>query len=310
MLPAELTTLLEDLGLDAPGLQVVEASGAIAAGAPLLAQATGGVDPLAFCTQLHERASACLPAEAPVLLLLEGRPADAELAGWRNALWPWLHVVCVYRLGGGRVERETLQGRAPLDGPCAVEGVVLVGRRKDHVLSPAGCRVDLRAGRAIQLVVDLSPFGQFAPPHPGLELGSTHEVVGYAIPFTLARLPRGDRDREDEAAPSLDETSRKRRLAGATGRDEHHRSSALRHSTFSTCSRRRSNARIGTGAEPRSDLVDQRGEGDPNEQVSQEAIEAVAGEVENAGAEQRMECEERGAIGRKTLVDLPTARGA
>lgn len=148
LLAEEFAPILEDLGLAADDLQLVDpapppptgrkAAPTLEPGHPLLVGQIGaGVDAKSFSKRLIERADAALPEDAPVLLFLKDLRPDAQLAAWRNGLWPWLHVVCVYRIQGGRAERETLQGRASLEGTCSIDGVMLVGRRKSHVLSPA-----------------------------------------------------------------------------------------------------------------------------------------------------------------------------
>jgi len=70
-----------------------------------------------------------------LLVVVEGRPADSELAAWRNALWPLLHVGRVYRSDGAAIRCQTLQGTAAVAGAlpaCAV----LVAARRTRVLSP------------------------------------------------------------------------------------------------------------------------------------------------------------------------------
>ena len=135
LLPGEFTPILVDLGLDAA---TPRGSTPGAAGAGLLIGQIGGpVDVPGVCAQLQKQSNAALHESSPALLFLEGARSDRELAAWRNALWPWLHAVCLYRIRGGLIERETLQGRTQLEGSGSKDGVLIVGRRKDHVLSPA-----------------------------------------------------------------------------------------------------------------------------------------------------------------------------
>lgn len=86
------------------------------------------------------RRFAALDAElsdnAPFMLAVEGRPDDARLAMWRNALWPLIHVGAILRVEGGRARRITLGGSEKVEGDFPFEGVVLFGRRTTHVMSP------------------------------------------------------------------------------------------------------------------------------------------------------------------------------
>ena len=80
----------------------------------------------------EERAS----RDGAILLLLHGAPGEAELARWRNALWPFAHVGTIYRLSHAGIDRRTLEGTTRLRGGTGVHGVLLVGHRREHVLSP------------------------------------------------------------------------------------------------------------------------------------------------------------------------------
>ncbi|MCP3916635.1 MAG: class I SAM-dependent methyltransferase [bacterium] len=77
-----------------------------------------------------------LQAGAALLVFVEGAPDDARLAAWRNALWPRLHVVALYRCGEGRARRQTLQGTQPLEGATPLVGVVLLAHRRTEVMAP------------------------------------------------------------------------------------------------------------------------------------------------------------------------------
>jgi SAM-dependent methyltransferase len=74
--------------------------------------------------------------DGALLLLLHGPRTDPELARWRNALWPFAHVSVLYRLSHGGIDRENLQGRTRMRGGTGIHGVLLVGHRREHVLSP------------------------------------------------------------------------------------------------------------------------------------------------------------------------------
>ena len=77
-----------------------------------------------------------LGESAPLLLAIEGRPDDARLAMWRNAVWPLVHVGAILRVEGGVARRITLSGTEKLDGTFDFEGAILFGRRTEHVMSP------------------------------------------------------------------------------------------------------------------------------------------------------------------------------
>ena len=82
--------------------------------------------------RLHEE----LGETSPLFLVIEGRPDDALLAMWRNALWPLLHVGAILRVESGRAKRITLSGAEKVEGPFDFEGAILFGRRREHVMSP------------------------------------------------------------------------------------------------------------------------------------------------------------------------------
>ena len=143
--PGDFGPVLDDLGLKAADVVVVDPAPPPSSARPppplgtgplLVGQIGGGLKAAAACARYRERADACLPPDAPALFFLKDPRPDQELAHWRSALWPWLHLVRVYRIEGGAIERELLQGREPLAGRCERTGVVLVGMRREHVLSP------------------------------------------------------------------------------------------------------------------------------------------------------------------------------
>jgi SAM-dependent methyltransferase len=137
-----LALVLEDLGiradrvrsvLEEPGAKRADATHALAAIAPGAA-ASAAID--AAAAEVVRLASERMSADGALLCLLHGKRADAELARWRNALWPCAHVGVLYRLSHLGIERETLQGRTKLRGATGVHGVLLAGYRREHVLSP------------------------------------------------------------------------------------------------------------------------------------------------------------------------------
>lgn len=91
----------------------------------------------AACALAEER----LSESGALLLFLEGRRTEAELAAWRNALWPLLHTSVHYSVDPQRVTRRTLSGKTSLDAGerkahRVRSGQVLVARRRIHSMSP------------------------------------------------------------------------------------------------------------------------------------------------------------------------------
>jgi len=127
--PTDFSAVLKDLGLDPQELSSL-------GGGPapnLFATARTGD---ALASNFEERVDADLAPEGALLLLLEGVADDRELARVRNRLWPLLHVNTLYRLAGGCVRRQTLDGARDVEGDVQREGVLLVARRRTWVLSP------------------------------------------------------------------------------------------------------------------------------------------------------------------------------
>lgn len=138
----DLAPILADLGL-APGELHVLAPGAeAAAGAPspgsaLFGPVPGGAPIQQAAREIVQRCEPLLAADGHLLVVLNGAPAAEELARWRNALWPVVHVVALYHVHDGRAERELLQGRETLAGACVGACTTLVGVRREHALSPS-----------------------------------------------------------------------------------------------------------------------------------------------------------------------------
>ncbi len=81
-------------------------------------------------------AEAQISADGALLVLLEGARDDAEIAALRNALWPFAHVVAIYRMSHGGIERATLEGTQKLRGATGIHGTLLVARPRAAVLAP------------------------------------------------------------------------------------------------------------------------------------------------------------------------------
>ncbi len=144
--PEDFTPLLADLGLEPSQFAVVDpappppSEGKAPPPVPranlIFGQIGTGLDIPRAAELYRQRGNASLPADGWALFFLKDARTDAELARWRNHLWPWLHVVALYRIAGGRAERETLQGRTPVAGEIAKSGVMIVAQRREQVLSP------------------------------------------------------------------------------------------------------------------------------------------------------------------------------
>ena len=142
----EFAPIVADAGVELGELQVVDPAPpppsenkplpALRKAPFLLGPIGAGLDIAAACRLYRQRGEKALPAGAPALLYLKDARPDEELARWRNHLWPWLHLSALYRVAGGRAERETLHGREGLAGECARPGVVLLGRNRRDALSP------------------------------------------------------------------------------------------------------------------------------------------------------------------------------
>jgi len=85
---------------------------------------------------LHDRLDPQLEPDGAVVLELERDEGEAHHARWRNELWPWLHLVAIYRPQDGRLTCLTVEGKRKLDAPADGAKVWLVGRRREWVLSP------------------------------------------------------------------------------------------------------------------------------------------------------------------------------
>lgn len=75
-------------------------------------------------------------ADGALLLFLAGKRPDHEIAAFRNELWPFAHVVALYRLSHREVVRTTLEKSEGLRRGSGLHGVVLVAHRREIVLAP------------------------------------------------------------------------------------------------------------------------------------------------------------------------------
>ncbi|MFT5049050.1 MAG: 2-polyprenyl-3-methyl-5-hydroxy-6-metoxy-1,4-benzoquinol methylase [Chlamydiales bacterium] len=126
---AAVTPIFSDLGVSSSQLQAADGQ----PGPLWFALPAGSTPGHSFFEHLKPQ----LGEDSPLLVGVPGHPDERELAAWRNALWPWVHVFALYRCKRGETRRQTLQGRQSLEQPVDFEGVILAGRRRTHVMSPA-----------------------------------------------------------------------------------------------------------------------------------------------------------------------------
>ncbi|MFN0243654.1 MAG: class I SAM-dependent methyltransferase [Planctomycetota bacterium] len=138
MKTAPLAPVLEEEKLDAARVRAFGDAAAPASGTRHALVATAaGTKPDAAAAELVRFAKESLSDDGTLLVFVPGTPADAELAGWRNAAWPLLHAVAVYRLSqAAGVTKSTLQGTTKLRRGTGVHGAVLVLRSRAAVMAP------------------------------------------------------------------------------------------------------------------------------------------------------------------------------
>ena len=159
LVPAEFEAVLTDLGLAGDSVRFLDPAPPAADGRRQAAPPQPGnlfIGPVGTGLEIpkaarlyQERWGALLPADGWALIFLKDPRPDSDVARWRNALWPWLHVVAYYRCTDGRgAERVTLQGSQRLEGRVDRDGVLLVARRREYVLSPTAtvAKFDANAG--------------------------------------------------------------------------------------------------------------------------------------------------------------------
>ena len=102
----------------------------------LVAQVGYSPDVATAVRTYQKRADPLLAPDGTVMLFMKEARPDAEIARWRNALWPWLHVAAHVRLTPGVATIETLHGREEKHVAIQKQGHLLVARRRERVLSP------------------------------------------------------------------------------------------------------------------------------------------------------------------------------
>lgn len=140
--PGELDFLLDDLGIPAGSAQILSKEGGPRGAEAFLALVQPGQGPAPRTMEfLRQVADDALSESGALLLFLEGRRPEAQLAAWRNGLWPLLHANVIYDVGTTRIVRRTLSGEVEL--PLKKRkthhvrtGSVLLLRRRMHAMGP------------------------------------------------------------------------------------------------------------------------------------------------------------------------------
>jgi SAM-dependent methyltransferase len=95
-----------------------------------------GFDGARTLAELARRVPLLVPSGGTLVLHAPDSRSEAELASWRNALWPRWHAAAWYRAQAGSLERRTVQGKVKLDGRAWPAGDYVVFRERLEVMSP------------------------------------------------------------------------------------------------------------------------------------------------------------------------------
>lgn len=140
--PLEIDFLLEDLGLTVEGARTLHAPGPPKSAEALVALVDPGQVPQPRTLEALLRiADEHLSESGALLLYLEGRRPEEQLARWRNGLWPLLHANVIYQVERARTTRRTLSGVTELDvkkrkSHKVRTGSVIFLRRRNHAMGP------------------------------------------------------------------------------------------------------------------------------------------------------------------------------
>lgn len=131
-------TVLEDLGLDPNELLIVSSttSGEVVGARNLLLEVTALEPPPELAQEVREWIDRGLLEDGTLLLFVEGRASERDLAAWRNALWPLCHCGLIYRMRSGSLWRRTLSSDETLPGSIPACGTLLIARRRAQAMSP------------------------------------------------------------------------------------------------------------------------------------------------------------------------------
>lgn len=134
-----LAPVLEDLGLKSNRVRTVgdeaapphsDAHHAVAGVPPGVNSPDIAAGDVLDLARRHCTGDGCL------LVFLEGLRPEAELAHWRNALWPEWHVNALYRLGHNGIFQVTLESTRSLNRGSGLRGVLFVARARKSVFAP------------------------------------------------------------------------------------------------------------------------------------------------------------------------------
>jgi len=182
----ELEPLLEDLGIPADelrGLHEVEPARGLTALAALVDPGQGATErTLAALTAIADER---LAENGALLVFLEGRRPERQLAAWRNGLWPLLHASAIYRVERDAIWRRTLSGESALDA----------GKRKAHKVRTGSVLLLRRRRHAMGPAATVEKFDQNAPGWNGEPGAPSYPHFRWMRRFvaTFAELPRGAR---------------------------------------------------------------------------------------------------------------------
>jgi len=184
--PGELDFLLDDLGIDPASLRTLAEPGPAGQAEALTAiVAPGHTATERNVEVLLAAASEHLSPSGALLLFLEGRRPEEQLAAWRNALWPLLHANVLYEVGKTSVQRRTLSASQPLE----------TGRRKAHHVRTGTVMFLRRRLHAMGPDATVEKFDQNAAGWNGVPGGAGYPHFRWMRRFVacFTDLPRGGR---------------------------------------------------------------------------------------------------------------------
>lgn len=140
--PSEISFILDDLGIEVASTRTLHDPGPRGEAPALCALVDPGQGPAPRTIEtLLRMADEHLSESGALLLFLEGRQRETQLADWRNKLWPLLHANVIYQVERARVMRRTLTGETEIDSGKRKShkvrtGSVILLRRRVHAMGP------------------------------------------------------------------------------------------------------------------------------------------------------------------------------